>query len=378
VDILERLVGFPSVSRMPNGEIVAYVRDYLAGFGLEVNLLPGPEGDRTNLFASIGPRERAGYILSAHLDVVPAPPEGWGGDPFVLRRTGDRLVGRGAVDMKGFVACVLAAVPAFLSRPLAQPIHLAFSYDEEVGCVGVRHLIPHLKRLCAPPLGCLVGEPTGMQPVLRHKGKAAARVTVRGRAGHSSRPDLAENAIHPAAELILAVRDEASRLAHEGPFDARFEPAYSTLQVGTVRGGIALNVVPDSCVFEVDARAIPGCDPASMLEPLRQRLAALRAQATQAHRDLDAALEILAQYPALDLADDHPLAALSEEISGQRRKNAVSFGTEAGLYQAAGIPSIVCGPGDIARAHTIDEYIRLDELAGCERALAALAARLHA
>ncbi|MGK9168398.1 acetylornithine deacetylase [Inquilinus limosus] len=362
-EILADLVAIPSVCRTANGAIVDYVRACLAEHGVAATVLPGPEGDRSNLFATIGPAEVPGMILSAHLDVVPAAPEGWTGHPFTLRRDGDRLFGRGAVDMKGFVACVLASVPALIAARLPRPVHIALSYDEEVGCVGVRHMIDRLPRLCAPPLGCIVGEPTGLRPVLRHKGKIARRVRVRGRAGHSSRPDLADNAIHLAAELIVKVRDEARRLEAEGPFDDRFAPPVSTLQVGVVGGGTGVNIVPAECVFDLEARAIPGTDPAELWEPIARfaeaRVAAMRAEG----RSVAVESETLSLYPALDLADDHPLAALAEAISEQPRQAAVSFGTEAGLYQQAGVPAVVCGPGDIDRAHKPDEFITRVELA---------------
>ena len=232
--VLSELVRIPSVARRPNGAIVDHVRACLDRHAVASTVLAGPEGDRFNLFATIGPADWPGYVLSGHLDVVPAEEPSWTSDPFELRRDGERLVGRGAVDMKGFVACVLAAVPGLVARQLARPIHIALSYDEEVGCVGVRHLVDRLPSLCRPPLGCIVGEPTGMRPVLRHKGKAALCATVHGRSAHSSRPDLGVNAIYHAAEVVAAVRGRADRLDAEGPFNPLFAPPHSTLQVGEV------------------------------------------------------------------------------------------------------------------------------------------------
>jgi acetylornithine deacetylase len=274
--------------------------------------------------------------------------------------------------MKGFVAAVLASVATFQARPLARPIHLAFSYDEEAGCVGVRHLIARLPSLCAPPEGCIVGEPTGMRPVLRHKGKAAVRVTVHGRAAHSARPDLGLNAIHAAADLVVAVRERAAELAAKGPFNRQFEPPSSTLQVGVIAGGSALNIVPERCLLDIEARAIPGSDPATLLAVLDRPGARLEATGFRIET------ETLGGYPSLDLADDHPLAGLAEEVAGHSRAGAVSFGTEAGLYQQAGIPAVVCGPGDIARAHRADEYVLRGELAETMQALERLAHRLAA
>ncbi|QRE73695.1 acetylornithine deacetylase [Methylobacterium aquaticum] len=362
--LLSDLVAIPSVCRTPNGTIVDLVRDHLARHGVEATVLPGPEGDRANLFATIGPRDMPGIILSGHLDVVPAG-EGWTGDPFSLRRIGDRLVGRGAVDMKGFVACMLALVPEMVRAGLTRPIHLALSYDEEVGCVGVRHMIARLPELCAAPEGCIVGEPSEMQPVLRHKGKVAGRLTVRGRAGHSSRPDLADNAVHLAADVIGLVRSLHEGFGRQGPFHPLFEPASSTLQVGVIHGGTGVNVVPDTCRVEWEARAVPGVDPMTIHDAFQAGIDGLVAPLRAAGRVVAVEGEILSLYPALDLPDDAPLRGLAEVWSGRPALGAVSYGTEAGLFQAAGIPSIICGPGRIAEAHRPDESIGLSDLDEC-------------
>ncbi|WP_128255285.1 acetylornithine deacetylase [Falsirhodobacter deserti] len=358
IEILSRLVGFPSVVGTPNGAIMGFVQDYLRGHGIAARLLKGPEGDRLNLFATIGDPSRAGYVLSGHVDVVPAAEPDWHADPFTLRAEGDRLIGRGACDMKGFVAAVLAAVPDLAAMPLAAPIHIALSYDEEAGCRGVPHLIAALPDLCAPPAGCIVGEPTGLVPVLAHKGKAALRLVAQGRAGHSSRPDLGMNAIHALLPALSAAADQAAAL-QSGPQDARFAPPWSSLQIGTVKGGQAINIIPDHAEAEIEARAIAGVDPKEVLAPVIAAAGGLRA-------------EWLSSYPALALPPDHPLAALAAEISGHAPLGAVSFGTEAGLFQAAGIPSVICGPGDIARAHRPEEYLTRTELEGAGRMIRAL------
>lgn len=362
--LLSDLVAFPSVCRTPNGAVVEWVRGTLARHGVGAHVLPGPEGDRANLFATIGPRDVPGIVLSGHLDVVPAG-EGWGGDPFALRAIGDRLVGRGAVDMKGFVACLLALVPEMVRAPLARPIHLALSYDEEVGCVGVRHMIARMPELCAPPEACIVGEPSEMRPVLRHKGKVAGRLTVRGRAGHSSRPDLADNAVHLAADIVGLVRGLHEGFARQGPFHPLFEPAASTLQVGIIAGGTGVNVVPDTCRVEWEARAVPGTDPMTIHDALQAGIDDLVAPLRAAGRAVAVESEVLSLYPALDLPDDAPLRGLAEAWSGREALGAVSYGTEAGLFQAAGIPSIICGPGRIAEAHRPDESIGRADLEEC-------------
>lgn len=370
-DILARLVAIPSVVGRANGEIVAFVRETCAAAGAIVTVLPGPEGDRANLFATIGPRDVPGIVLSGHMDVVPAGEPGWTSDPFTLRRCGDRLYGRGTSDMKGFLACALAALPRLAAARLARPVHLAFSYDEEAGCRGVPHLIAALPGLCAPPEACIVGEPSGLRAIRAHKGKAAARIAVGGRPGHSSRPDLGLNAIHAMTQVLLAATAQASAL-EAGPFDSRFAPPYSSLQVGTIAGGQALNVIPETCTAEIEARAVAGVDPLSLLRPVRDAAEALEAQG------FAVSFEVLSRYPALALDADAPLARLMEALTGEVPLAAVSYGTEAGLYQGAGIPSIICGPGDIARAHKADEYIETGELAACAAMLDALGDRLRA
>jgi acetylornithine deacetylase len=367
-EILSNLVSFPSVVRTSNAAIIDYIRSYLVQYGVNSSIIAGPEGDRFNLFATIGPADQAGYVLSGHLDVVPATEPAWSSNPFRLREDGERLIARGAVDMKGFVACVLASIPAFASQPLKRPIHLAFSYDEEAGCVGVRHLIDRLPTLCAKPIGCFVGEPSGMQPVLRHKGKIGCQISIHGKSGHSSRPDLGLNAIHASADIVAAIRDEAARLAANGPFNERFVPPYSSMQIGVIAGGAALNVIPEKCTIDVEARAVPGIDPALLMEPIRARIAELSADGS----GLRFEMQTLSSYPALDLHETDALATLAAKISGHPCAGAVSYGTEAGLYQAAGIPSIICGPGDIARAHRPNEYVMKSELNDCLNALGRL------
>lgn len=370
-EILERLVAFPSVVGQPNGDIVGWVRDYAEKCGAQVTVTTGPEGDRANLFATIGPRDVPGIILSGHMDVVPATEAGWTADPFTLRADGERLYGRGTSDMKGFLACALASLPALAQMPLHRPVHLAFSYDEEAGCRGAPHLVDLIPQLCALPEGCIVGEPSGLRAIRAHKGKAAARIVLHGRSGHSSRPDQGLNAIHAMAEVLAQAVKQAASLA-DGPFDSNFEPPYSSLQVGTISGGQAVNIIPDLCVVDIEARAIAGVSPASLLEPIRAAATALEKQG------FGVEFGISSQYPALSLPVDAPLAALMQQLTGAEPLAAVSYGTEAGLYQAAGIDAIICGPGDIARAHRPDEYITRGELAACRRMIGDLGRILSA
>ncbi len=357
-EILKALVQFPSVVGQPNAAIAGWIAQYLGDLGIEAQLLAGPEGDRANLFATIGPRDIPGLVLSGHMDVVPAQEPQWSADPFRLRADGDKLFGRGTSDMKGFLAAALAIVPSLVTAKPARPIHLAFSYDEEAGCRGVPHLIAALPSLCALPAAAVIGEPSGLRPILAHKGKAAARVEVHGRSGHSSRPDLGLNAIHAMGRVIAAANEAAAKLSG-GPLDPVFEPPYSTIQIGTIRGGEALNIIPESCIVEIEARAIAGASPATLLGPVRAVLEGLRSEG------FATSWQPIAAYPALSLPADAPIARLMTQVTGEAPLAAVSYGTEAGLYQAAGIDAIICGPGDIARAHKPDEYVTRGELAAC-------------
>ncbi len=369
VEILERLIAFPSVAGQANDAIVEWIRAYIEDCNATVTVLPGPEGNRSNLFATIGPADVPGYILSGHMDVVPANEPAWSSDPFTLRAEGNRLYGRGTSDMKGFLAAALAALPALAAKPLARPIHLAFSYDEEAGCRGAPHMIARFAELCARPEGAIIGEPSKMRAIRAHKGKAAARVEIHGRSGHSSRPDQGLNAVHAMAEVLAEAVVRAKR-ASQGPFDTAFEPAYSSLQAGTIKGGQAVNIIPDLCIAEFEARAVSGVSPTELLAPLKARAESLRAKGFEVNWELTSA------YPGLSLSADAPLACLLAELTGEEPLAAVSYGTEAGLYQAAGIDAIICGPGDIARAHRPDEFILTDELTACQSMIEALGNRL--
>lgn len=364
--LLNDLVSFASVVGLPNDEIVSYVERYFQQQGATVHRLIGPEGDRSNLFATIGPADRPGILFSGHLDVVPAADQpGWLADPFKLRQDGPRLIGRGAVDMKGFVAAALSAVPDIVAAHPKVPVHIALSYDEEAGCRGVPHLIAALPDLCAPPLGCVIGEPTGLVPVLRHKGKATLRLKAAGVAGHSSRPDLGKNAIHALVPVFSEVLALETQLRN-GAKDDAFAPPYSTVQIGKVTGGTAVNVIPDQAEASVELRALPGIDPRQALQSVIAAANAARIEA-----------EVIAQYPGLAPNEESDLAQRLERLTGQAAQAAVSFGTEAGLFSQAGLPAIVCGPGDIGRAHRPEEYITLEELESARKFILDLVASVQ-
>jgi acetylornithine deacetylase len=305
------------------------------------------------------------------MDVVPAREAGWTSDPFVLRRDGNKLFGRGTSDMKGFLACALAALPVLARQGLRQPVHFAFSYDEEAGCRGVPHLLAALPSLCERPLGAIIGEPSRMQAVRAHKGKAAARLEVTGRSGHSSRPDLGLNAVHAMAGIVTQIVEYGRQLELEA-LDLQFEPPCSTVQVGVMQGGQSVNIIPDRCVAEIELRAVPGVSPTALLEPIKAALIAL------GESGYETGWRELATYPGLSLATDSALASLLADLTQQQVLPAVSYGTEAGLYQQAGIDAIICGPGDIGRAHKPDEYIETTELVACQLLIENLGARLAA
>lgn len=367
-EILAELVAIPGLPGQSNIAMADAVTARLTGLGLRVRRLPGPAPDRVNLFASIGPADRPGVILSGHMDVVPVEGQAWTTDPFRLTRRDGRLYGRGTTDMKGFLACMLAAVPLFQAKALRRPVHLAFSCDEEIGCRGVPYLIRALPDLCALPEACIVGEPSAMQPVLSHKGKLAVEIAFTGRPAHSSDPGAGLNALYAAACLARMVERAAMGLARGPRRDGRFAPDHSTLVAGVLRAGTAVNIIPDHARLALEARLIPGDAADAVMAPI---LAAAKAMVAKG-RALACEITELSRYPALP-PEAPDLAARLSGWTGQAVRQSVSYGTEAGLFHAAGIPSVICGPGEIGRAHRPDEYITEAELSGCMAMLARLA-----
>ena len=363
--LLAHLVAFDTVSAKSNIALIRFVEDYLAGHGIEAQRVPTADGEKASLFASIGPTDSPGLALSGHTDVVPVTGQSWDSDPFTLTERDGRLYGRGSCDMKGYLACALAMVPEFKRRRLKLPIHLAFSYDEEVGCTGVRPMIAELgKRLPLPRL-VFVGEPTEMGVVDAHKGPVRWRVELTGRAAHSSMPHLGVNAIAYAGRLI----GELLRMEEElkaGDQDARFDPPFTSLQVTQIEGGTATNVVPVPCWFGWEIRGLPGFDP--MLLDRRLKAYALAHCLPEMRRVApEATITIAATNQVPAYAADLPsgIVPLTLTLAGQNKTNAVSYCTEAGLFQDGGAPAIVCGPGNIAQAHTANEFLSVAELEKC-------------
>jgi acetylornithine deacetylase len=378
-EMLERLVSFDTTSRNSNLALIDFVRSWLDRNGVQYRVSTDAAGGKANIHAVIGQPAEGGIALSGHVDTVPTDGQAWTGDPFALRRRGERLIARGACDMKGFVAACLAAVPDLQARALARPIHLFITYDEEIGCQGARRLIEDLSESGMRPALCIVGEPTGMQPVLAHKGKLNLGVRVRGRTGHSSAPDRGVNAVQAAGEAVAWVAAEARRLAQQGPFEDGFDPPHTTIHVGTIRGGTILNIIPEDAEFVMEWRHIPGDDPRAHLRRYQDFVAANIEPAM--HRvapDTGFTFDVLLQMPGLSLAPDHALATLVKQLTGANATGKGSYGTEGGYYEQAGIPAIICGPGHIAQAHQPDEWIAQQELDACDAFIRRLADRLGA
>ncbi|KAK47980.1 acetylornithine deacetylase [Caballeronia jiangsuensis] len=376
-DLLERLIGFATVSRDSNLELIEFIRDYLAQHDVESELFYNAERTKANLFATIGPRDRGGIVLSGHTDVVPVDGQPWTVDAFRLTEKDGRLYGRGAADMKGFLASVLAAVPMLLKRELRLPVHLAFSYDEEVGCLGVRPMLAQLTQRAHKPVLCLIGEPTSLKPVLGHKGKLAMRCQVKGAPCHSAYAPYGVNAIQYAARLINRLEEIGEKLAQPEHHDTRFDPPYSTVQTGTIKGGRALNIVPAECEFDFEVRALPGFDASTVADDLETYAQAeLLPKMRAVKSDTDITLEALSAYPGLATPPDSEAARLLALLSGSSEFGTVAFGTEGGLFDHAGIPTIVCGPGSMDQGHKPDEFVTVEQLRDCDAMLIRLADHL--
>ncbi|AZL69089.1 acetylornithine deacetylase [Pseudomonas oryziphila] len=376
--LLARLVGFATVSRDSNLELIGFIRDYLAGLGVDSELFLNEEGTKANLFATIGPTDRGGVVLSGHTDVVPVDGQAWTVEPFALTERDGRLYGRGTADMKGYIASVLAAVPAFLAQPLKLPVHLAFSYDEEVGCLGVRSMLEALQQRPHKPRLCLIGEPTELKPVLGHKGKLAMRCQVHGAACHSAYAPYGVNAIEYAARLIGKLGEIGDELARPEQHDERFDPPFSTVQTGVIKGGRALNIVPEECEFDFEVRALPGFEAQAVADRLQTYAEAEllpRMRAVNAGSDIR--LKPLSAYPGLATPADSEAARLVALLSGSDDFGTVAFGTEGGLFDQAGIPTVVCGPGSMDQGHKPDEFVSVAQLRGCDAMLIRLAEYLH-
>jgi acetylornithine deacetylase len=366
-EMLRRLVSFDTTSTKSNLAIIDFIRDYLAGHGIACRLTPSADGVKSNLYATIGPETAGGIVLSGHTDVVPVEGQPWTTDPFTVAERDGKLYGRGTSDMKGFIAAALALAPEMAAARLRLPIHLAFSYDEELGCLGVGDLLQDVSRNLPRPAICIIGEPTLMQLVNRHKGVYAWRTRVTGRDGHSSATHRGVNAIAAASEIIGWLQRQVETWRREGPFDDSFDPPYATSNVGVIGGGTAGNIIARQCIFEWEIRPIPGVDAEETAAKLQQfidsdLLPRLRAVAPESRVDS----ESICAAPPLRPEAESPAEALVRHLTGANQAIGVAYGTEGGLFQAAEISTVICGPGSIQQAHQPNEFIALDQLAACD------------
>lgn len=376
--ILDRLVGFDTVSHRTNLPLVHWAAEVLAGAGVSAELIPDASGEKANLLAVIGPRDVPGVVVSAHVDVVPVEGQAWTRPPFRLTPEGGRFYGRGTTDMKGFVACALEAALTAAGRPLAAPLILALSHDEEVGCRGVGSMIDRLGAVLPRPRMCLVGEPSSMQVAVGHKGKVALRSVCTGRAMHSSAAPRTVNAIDLAADLVQAIRAEAARAAAGGPFDTGYAVGHSTLHAGKISGGVQVNIVADRAVVDWEIRSLAGDAPEARMARIAAALAPVLAAARGRVPEAAVQTSRLWDYPGLDTAPDAPVVAEARAMSGANGPVVkVAFGTEGGMYaERLGIPTVICGPGSMAQGHIPDEWIDARELAAAQAMLARLIDRL--
>jgi acetylornithine deacetylase len=370
--MIERLVAFDTTSAKSNLALIAEVADYLAGYGIAAQLTHNEDRTKANLYATVGPDGAGGVVLSGHTDVVPVLGQNWSSDPFAVVERDGKLFGRGTADMKSFIATALALVPEMIAARLKTPIHLALSYDEEVGCFGVGHMIDHIRKSGPLPRLVLVGEPTGMKVANAHKGTYVFHTRAVGREGHSSAPHRGASAILAAAEMVrfLAALSEelAARAPRRGTSDGDFDPPYTTIGIGRIEGGTAFNIIPKECTLLWECRPLPGTDDgAEILRRFEEHAArfvtpTLRAKAA----DGGVFTETGVSCPPLTPERHSPAEALALALSGENATSVVAFGSEAGLFQEAGIPAVLCGPGSITQAHQADEFIAIEQIAACE------------
>ena len=383
---LEQLVAIDTTSRNSNLELITLVRDNLQQQGITPWFAHNKERTKANLFATLPATQGAqagntegGIVLSGHTDVVPVDGQQWDSNPFALTERDGLLYGRGSCDMKGYIAASLALVPEFLSMPRSKPLHLAFSYDEEIGCAGAPLMLAELQERGIRPEGCVVGEPTNMQVVVAHKGINAFTCRVHGRAAHSSLTPKGCNAIEHAARLICTIRDFADAYKVNGPYDNLYDVPFSTMTTNQIRGGIAINTIPDLCEFTYEFRNLPGMSPEKIQEQIshyvREHLLP-KMQAEYADARID--IGTIATSPALETAEQEAITALVRALTGDREQRKVAYATEAGLFQHIGIPTIVCGPGDIQNAHKPNEFVAISQLQRCEEFLRKLGHSLQA
>jgi len=364
--LLEKLISFDSTSRNSNLPLIDFVQEYLEGHGVKSRRVDYEKDNKTNLYATIGPDIEGGIVLSGHTDVVPVDGQNWSSDPFAMVEHDDRLFGRGACDMKGFIAVALAAVPEFVSQDLKKPIHFAFSCDEEVGCTGVRPLIDHIINELPKPASVIVGEPTSMKVVNAHKGACRFRTEVTGHEAHSSCTHLGVSAILVAGEMLSEIGRIEREYKERGDPSGRFNPPYTSIQVGLIQGGIANNIIPRDCSFDWETRMLPNHDLEELTDRIDKFAKSLEPEMKAISAEAGIKTIVENSIPGLAPQENSPTENLCMHLANANGAEAVSYGTEAGLFQAAGIPAIVCGPGSIEQAHKPDEYVDISQMRQCE------------
>ncbi len=368
LELLDRLIAFPTVSCDPNRELIEFVRGFLVERGIASELYLAERGRKANLFATLGPTDRPGIMLSGHTDVVPVEGQAWSKDPFRMTLDGEKAFGRGAADMKGFLACSLRLAHEAARRELSIPIHLAFSHDEEVGCLGVRSMIDGLALRRVRPRFAIVGEPTSMRIATGHKGKIAARATCCGVEAHSALAPRSLNAIHLACEFVAAVRDQQNAIEQGATRDGAYDVPYTTLHVGRINGGTGLNIVPNRCTVDFEIRNIADDDASAILGRLADAAARLVAERRRIFPQADLRIDALNAYPGLATPADAEVVRFMSDLVACEDLTKVAFGTEGGLFaERLCMPTVVCGPGSMDQGHRADEFIALQQIDACDR-----------
>lgn len=376
IEILKDLVAFETVSGASNIALLDYVVSLLSPACMVETF--GDKENRKNLFLTIGPNNKPGIVLSAHSDVVAVTNQTWSRDPFTLFESGDRLYGRGTADMKGFLACAIACAEQAVTRQLATPLHLAISYDEEIGCVGVHSMLAALSTQSERPLLCLVGEPTSMRVATGHKGKVGLRATCTGRPAHSALPFHGLNAIHLASDFIQSLRKLQSEIAAEGNSDTAYDVPYSTIHVGMMRGGEALNIVPGSCTVDFEIRNIAADDIDTIIAAIETAAIDIVAPLRRDFPEASISLEQVSGYPGLDTQHDKAVRFVASLTGSNDTDTKLAFGTEGGLFsKRLNTPTLICGPGSMDQGHKPDEFISREQMARCDAMLARLLDRLE-
>lgn len=365
-ELVHKLVSFPTVSRDSNLPLIDFVAAFLDGLGIKSERFESDDGKKSNLFATLGgPADVPGIVLSGHTDVVPVDGQDWITDPFSVREKDGKLFGRGTADMKSFLAICLALASEIRDAPLAEPIHIAFSYDEEIGCRGVPKMLDALKNRHPLPRACIIGEPTGMKVVNAHKGICAFRTEIVGREAHSSNTEFGESAVLAAVRLIGHLNELGEEFKGRGDPTARFDPPYTSFNVGTLNGGAAINIIPNHCAFDWEYRPLPDGEADEMIDRFTAFTDIVLADMRRNFPDASIQTETLAKAPPLVPQEGCPAEELVLRLTGQNETLTAAYATEGGLFQEAGIPAVICGPGSIDQAHRPDEFIELSQIDEC-------------